>query len=419
MTAHSLLGPSGRHRWTRCPGSVRMCKDIKRESTVHSIEGTHAHHLLKDSLVKNESPLVKVGTELTDEDGVFIVTQEMAERVEIAYQYVVSRQVGTYKAAFIETRFKVENFAGREDLWGTIDVVLAMGDSIEIIEYKDGMNPVNVVDNPQLEMYALAVLSTKGLQWVKTARMTVIQPRLAIRGGEVISSIDLPIEDIASADRYAKLLREAAATDDPKAPLVPGQAQCKYCAAKATCPALLEYSTAIVPREDEHEVAHLSVDRLTEVLERAPLVRQFIEAVEEEATKRLMNGHPVPGYKLVNGRGSKSWKLTDEAMTKRLVKMGVPKKLLTTSKFISPPKVKTLVWETKEGTPGKLSPRQLQMVDKEYIEFTKGGFLLAPDSDSREGVNTSVTHLFEPVPDLVVEVLGQFPLEVEPPTWLN
>ena len=43
--AHSKIGASSMYRWSKCPGSVRLCEGIKSVSSVYADEGTRAHEL--------------------------------------------------------------------------------------------------------------------------------------------------------------------------------------------------------------------------------------------------------------------------------------------------------------------------------------------------------------------------------------
>jgi hypothetical protein len=163
-------------------------------------------------------------------DG-FTVDADRAERVDFALRYIDARveDLGEGAVVISETRVDPAKYVGRDDLSGTVDVQIGTNDVLEIIDYKDGVGVVEAHDNPQLEVYALGVLASRE-HLPKTVRMTIIQPKLRAKHLEGITYYDLPVSDVlAKAD---KIKAEAAATDDPNAPLVPGESQCKYCRAK-------------------------------------------------------------------------------------------------------------------------------------------------------------------------------------------
>ena len=159
----------------------------------------------------------------------------------------------------------------------------------------------------------------------------------------------------------------------------------------------VEQSLDLAQQSANKEPSTMTDDQIRQVLEAAPLMRQFIEAVESEAQRRMEAGHSVPGFKLVRGRGSRLWGLDDDQIAASLTKMGIPKAALYEQKLISPAKAEKLVWEKKDGTKQQLSPKQLQKLNNEYIIHNQGKLTVAPESDSRSAVTTSVSELFKPV----------------------
>jgi len=176
---------------------------------------------------------------LHDDSGLFTVDAARAERVQVALDYV--REFNSPISTIIKTEQRVNPYksTGRNDLSGTVDVQIhdPLYSMIEIIDYKDGMSPVEAKNNPQLEQYALGVIDDNNLPQDCVIRMTIIQPKLRIKGLPAISSHDMTVKELREIVA-PKLVREAAATDDPNAPLVAGDVQCKYCKAKGGCSAL-------------------------------------------------------------------------------------------------------------------------------------------------------------------------------------
>ena len=58
-----------------------------------------------------------------------------------------------------EERVDPAYLVGRDDMSGTVDVQLIGSTGIEIIDYKDGINPVEAKDNEQMEQYALGIIA--------------------------------------------------------------------------------------------------------------------------------------------------------------------------------------------------------------------------------------------------------------------
>lgn len=182
-------------------------------------------------------------------------------------------------------------------------------------------------------------------------------------------------------------------------------------------------SQPAAPVDQVQEIAQQAADmnptamtdeKIAQIMLAAPLVRQMIEAVEEESLRRLKAGHPIPGLKVVNGRGSRSWALPEEEMATKLIGMGIPKGVVYETKLVTPAKVENLKWEkTKAGAKvqAQLSERQLKTLAVEYIAKVAGKLTVVPESDPRPAVVMDASPLFQAVPQLpAVETL---------PAWLS
>jgi len=419
MTTHSKLSPSKRTQWKLCPGSVReQLKYPDTGSGPAAIDGTHTHTLL-DTCVKNDlcDPFTYVGKTLTDHEGDFTVDQERAARVKLAIEYVKGRLVVMAPVAILaESRVEPKHLLGRDDMGGTVDIQIHSVDLLELIDYKDGMGAVDAKDNDQLEQYAIGVLAGYGLPVnaeypVKRIRMTIIQPKMSLKGLPPITSHEISVSEMLA--KIPQMVVEAAATDAPDAPLVPGDKQCRFCRAKG-CTARIEYGmkeSGIVfqPVLDiSQQAANKDPNSMTDaeiarIVEAAPLVRQMIEATEEEALRRMKAGAVIPGLKLVNGRGSRNWSLPEDQIADKLIKMGVPKGAVYETKLVSPAKAEKLTWDaTKAGEKIKkqLSERQLKTLETEYVTKMAGKLTVAPESDNRPAVVTSAAPLFSAVAEV-------------------
>jgi hypothetical protein len=429
MTTHAQLSPSKRHRWALCPGSVREeAKYPEERSGAAAIDGTHSHTLLEHCIKAGlANPLNMVGVKLKDDDGEFVIDQPRAERVKVAIDYIAQKLPAE---VISEKRVNPKWFTGRDDLSGTVDCQIVGDDWLEIIDYKDGMAPVDAANNLQLEQYAIGKLAEYKLPInmpqmypFKEVRMTIIQPKLALRGMNPVVSWVVPVSHLL--DRVRTLTLEAMATDAPNALLVPGESQCKYCRAKGSCSALAsnvmkEIGVMFQPvKTDVLDVAQqsankdpavMSDDQIRQIMEAAPLMRQLIEGVEKEAQRRLESGQSIPGLKLVNGRGSRAWVLPEDEMAEKLIKMGIPKTAIYETKLVSPAKAEKLTWEKRDGTKVTLTDRQLKLMNQEYVAKLAGKLTVAPESDSRPAVTTNAAPMFA-----AVEVA---PATESLPSWL-
>ena len=89
----------------------------------------------------------------------------------------------------------------------------------------------------------------------------------------------------------------------------------------------------------------MSNEQLAKVLEAAPLVRQMIKVAEEEAMNRMKQGVTIPGFKAVNGNGSRHWAFPEDEMAAKLIGMGIPKSAVYKTELVSPAQAEKLTWE--------------------------------------------------------------------------
>jgi hypothetical protein len=361
----------------------------------------------------------QVGETFTDHEGTFKVDADRAARVKSAIEYIRDRSMNGIFKVISEQKVDPEHLLGRDDLSGTVDCQILVGDVagdvLELIDYKDGMGIVSAEGNMQLEQYAYGVLAdyklpVNGDYPFSTVRMTIIQPKLALRGMPAITSHEVSVRDLMA--NMGTIISQAAATDNPDAPLVPGESQCKFCRAKGSCNALAsnvmkEVGIMFQPVVTETlDVAQQSADKdpaqmddaqIRQIMEAAPLMRQLLEAVEKEAMRRMESGISIPGLKLVNGRGSRAWALPEAEMAEKLVKMGIPKGAIYETKLVTPAKAEKLTWEKKDGTKVTLTERQLKRMEQEYVSKLAGKLTVVPESDGRPAVVMNAAPLFSAV----------------------
>jgi len=416
MSAHAQLSPSKRSRWALCPGSIREeAKYPDQGSGPAAVDGTHSHTLLEECFkgVPVE-PAAFIGLTLTDHEGEFTVTSDRIARVKIAYDYIMDQSLNGISKIISESKVDPAFLLGRADLSGTVDIQIIGGNTLELIDYKDGMGIVSAEGNMQLEQYAYGVLAgyklpVNGTYPFDYVKMTIIQPKLAMKGMKPITSHTVTVKSLM--DNMGTIITQAAATDKPDAPLVPGESQCKFCRAKGSCNALAsnvmkEVGIMFQPVVNQTlDVAQQSADKdpstmddaqIAQIMEAAPLMRQLLEGVEKEAQRRLEAGQSIAGLKLVNGRGSRAWSLPEDQIAEKLVKMGIPKGAIYETKLVSPAKAEKLTWE-KKGEKVTLSERQLKRMEQEYVTKLAGKLTVVPESDSRPAVITNAAPLFSAV----------------------
>ena len=416
MSDHAMLSPSKRSRWALCPGSIREeAKYPDTGSGPAAADGTHSHTLL-EHCIKNglSDPMDQVGETFTDHEGTFKVDADRAARVKSAIEYIREQSLGGMLTVVSEERVDPEHLLGRKDLSGTVDCQILGPDFLELIDYKDGMGVVTAEGNMQLEQYAYGVLAglrlpVNGNYPFSRIIMTIIQPKLALKGMKPITSHEVSVRDLLA--NMGTIITQAAATDAPDAPLVPGESQCKFCRAKGSCSALannvmkevgimfqpvVTQTLDVAQQSADKDPATMDDAQIRQIMEAAPLMRQLLEGVEKEALRRLKNGQTISGLKLVNGKGSRAWAFTESEIADKLVKMGIPKSAIYETKLVSPAKAEKLTWKKKDEVVS-LTERQLKRMEQEYVTKLAGALTVVPESDGRPAVIMNAAPLFSAV----------------------
>ncbi len=377
--AHAQLSPSSATRWMTCPGSVALTKDMLDTSSKYADEGTDAHELAALCLETNTDAVAYLGRVLTEGHT---VDDDMARHVQSYVQYV--RDLAEGGALLVEQRLPIGNLTGEKDAHGTTDALITHPDELTVADLKYGMGePVQADNNPQLQIYALAALRQYELAYdFKTVRMVIHQPRLG--------AVSEWVQTVEELEAFAVRVAESAQyTEDPDAPLVPSTKGCRWCEAKATCPALRAEVDALF--EVVPEAA--PEDTLATAMSKVDLVDAWSKAVRAETERRLLAGEPVNGFKLVQGRrGARAWgdKTDAEALLKKL-RLKVDE--MYDLSLISPTKAEKL------HEAGTIGPRQWSKV-VELVTQSDGKPSVAPESDKRPALVTSAVSDFDDVTDL-------------------
>lgn len=444
-TFHSALSPSARHRWGVCPGSIREEAKFPEESGGSAAnDGTRTHTLLERAIkfefIDKEGqcgPAPFYGMTVTDAFGTYTVDIERAKRLNVALEYIREFVAEHGGNVISERRVHPDGLVRRADMSGTVDVQITGKFVYVVMDFKDGISPVGAQNNPQLEQYAMGVLAGLAPEnYPKRFRLVICQPKLALKGMPIISTWEITPEELLA--RVPVIIAQAAATDAPDAPLVPGDEQCKYCKAKGSCPAIAGKAMAevglmfsainhpatpsfITPAEvippgvmdlsqqaAAKDPTQMDVNQLRQVMEAAPLVRQFLASVEERIESMLKAGVAVPGFKLVQGAGRRAWAFPEEEMVKKLTGMGIPKGSVYEQSLVSPAKAEKLVWD-KKGEPQQLSDTQKKRMNNEYVKMSQGKLTVAPESDSRPAVVADASSLFAPTTPALPAFLSNLP----------
>jgi hypothetical protein len=332
----------------RCPGSIGAESGLPDTSSKYAAEGTAAHELAAKCLELEANAEAVIGDTMTVDGYDFTVTADMAHHVNDYCKLV--REYAEGGQLLVEKRVNFSEAIGVPDSTGTSDAIVIHPDRLTVIDLKYGMGvKVDATENEQLQLYALGALHDYGMMGDFTEIVMVVhQPRL-----NHVSEWSIPVEKLEEF-REAARLAAIEALDNREPRLNPGEKQCRFCKAKATCPALkAEISDAIGGIATPADFADLAVaeeDDVSRAMARVELVEQWCKAIRAEVERRLFAGEPVAGFKLVEGRrGNRAW--SDEAAVEKLFKsFRLKQEEMYDFKLISPTKAEKIL---KAKNPGR------------------------------------------------------------------
>lgn len=391
MTAHALLSPSAAHRWLRCPASVALEQRCPDTSSEYADEGTAAHELAQMALNENRDADAYIGRVIKVGEREFTVDDDMAGYVQVYLDEV--RCLADGGELFVEQKVDFSRAIGVEESFGTSDAVIVKGNQLILVDLKYGRGvQVNATENEQLLLYAVGALDVFSLACdFDTVRLVIVQPRLGWTSdwechvGEVgeFAAKAQKAADLAMALFQTNLDGSYDAADDG----VPGEKQCRFCKAKAICPAIEKEVqqavfgdftdlTARNVAEATDKLPFVFSQSLGKRMDAVEIVEMWCKAVRARAEAELVQGRRVDGWKLVEGRkGARRWRDPAEAEA-TLKAMRLKQEVMYDLSLISPTTVDKLV---KAGTIGERQHAKI----KTLIEQPPGKPSVAPESDKR------------------------------------
>ena len=356
--AHSELGASSYDRWKNCPGSVALCRDLPKKTSVYAEEGTMAHDVAAKALE---------GFELQS------VSEEMWEAVNVYLAHInsVREQGPSFEA--IEQKLDLSEY--HHKLFGTADYVCYFADTkvLHVIDYKHGAGvAVEVNENEQLMYYGLGALHANKFP-IKKIVLTIVQPRCYHEKGPVRS---WETDAMTMLEYSAQLIADAEATEKADAPLQTGD-HCRWCNAQGVCPKM--HSKAIATAQNVFgNTVNYDPMKLSETLMALDQIEAWAKSVRSFAYSEAEAGRIPPGFKLVDKRAMRKWK--DDA------------------DFGTLPLHENDMYERKLKSPASIE-KMLEKSAKPLIEALtvkeSSGKNLVPENDTRQSIAPKIKDVFD------------------------
>ena len=372
--AHALLGPSSAARWIACPPSVKLCEQFEDVESEYAKEGSLAHEIAELKVRKLIDPgltsrkFTAAMKKLKDKE---LYHEEMQGYTDEYVEFIQEKMYSYPTTPHIAVEQKVDFSEYVPGGFGTADCILISNDTLHIIDFKYGKGvPVNVENNAQLLLYALgAYLAYEMIFPIEHIKMSIVQPRL--------NNIDTWECRLDYLLEFAKIAQERAvmALND-EGDFECGE-HCKFCKAKATCKARANTNLELAKYEFK-SADLLTLEEIGEILQKAHDLDTWVKEIEKYALAESLKGNNVPGWKAVNGKGSRSFKNTDEAI-KVLKENGIAEELLYERKYLTLAQI--------EKTIGK---KEFNNLVGNLVVMNAGKPTLVDASDKREAITNKI-----------------------------
>lgn len=333
---HALLSASSASRWLTCTAAPRFEEGLPESTSTYAEEGRLAHAIAELKVLKKFTVMTgrTYTTRLNKLKKDALYDQEMDKTTDLYLEHLTEQAMLYDSSPTVVAEVKVDFGEYVPEGFGTCDCVMIGGDTLSITDYKHGKGvPVSAVGNPQMRLYALGALKRYAPVFgdtIKQVRMTIDQPRLDSYTSDLIT-----VEELRAWGESIKPIAQKAFSGLGE--FVPGE-HCRFCRGKAQCRARANVNTALedfkdcvpagsvkpgefVPQIHSYltpggvEVHPLLSDaEIGDLLIRGQQLVQWYKDLEEYATKTLLDGKPIEGWKLVAGRSNRTFTDQDAAI---------------------------------------------------------------------------------------------------------
>ena len=377
---HALLSASGAHRWLLCTPSAMLEEQFPDTTSEAAREGTLAHELAELKVRNYFNPADiskrKLNAQIKKMKENELWQDEMLGHTDTYIDYIRDVSIKLPSQPYVAVEKRLDLGAYVPEGFGTADCIMLQGEDLFVLDFKYGKGvPVSAEENPQMMLYALGAYRAYCFLYpISRIHMSIIQPRL-----DNISEWECTLNDLLKFGLY--VTQRAALAMEGAGDFCPGEKQCRFCRAKSICRARAEENIRLAFSPDKGKLPPLITnEEAGRYLSEGEDVAKWLSDLKEWALAECLAGKQVPGWKAVEGRGSRDW--TDmEAAFEKLAKSGVTEE--------------AMLWEKKPLTLAQVE----KMVGKKDFQDAVGEFVvkkpgkpaLVKESDKREAITNRVT----------------------------
>lgn len=288
--AHALLSASSSSRWLKCPPSALAAELYPATDTAYTREGTLAHEVAE----------ARARGAAIDISGNPEITAEMVRCADGYADYIQELVKSDAAVVLLEQRLDFSPWVPGG--FGTGDCEVIQDRRLDVIDYKYGVGvEVSAKNNTQMRLYGLGALNDFGdIYDIDEVVMHIFQPRL-----NNISVERLTREELLAWGESIK--PTAALAAEGKGDHCAGE-HCRFCPHAGACPTLAAACGKVVNAHGAMSaVPSLAPWMVADILRAEPMISAWLNAVKDRALAAMLNGEEIPGYKVVEGRGSRKW----------------------------------------------------------------------------------------------------------------
>lgn len=399
---HALLSASSSHRWLNCPPSARLGAQFPEATSTYAEAGRVAHAIAelkarKHFLEPLSARAFNTRLKKLREDPHYDKGMDAATDLYLDYLKELAMGFGN-AAPFVALENRVDYSDYAPEGFGTADCIMIGAGRICVIDYKNGAGvPVEAEHNSQMMLYALGALKLYAPIYGNSTRnvhLAIVQPNA---GG--VKEWNLTRDEL---EAWGESIKPTAALAFAGEGEYASGEWCRFCPAKAQCSArarkLLELEPmkgavpeAALPEGGADTIRAnggkepfgteanpiLTDAEVGDVLTRALGLEAWVKDLKDYAFEACLGGKTIPGFKVVEGRGSRDWTDLDAAFN-TLQERGVAEALLWERKPVAPPALEKA-----------LGKKVFAELTPDLVEKKPGKPTLVPESDKRAPYNAA------------------------------